>query len=123
MSSNQIPLQTIEANDGLPTSGGSTLPHPRPQRTSTNIAKKYWQNAIKAYHLDRYRFRGFEMLHLLSIQYYERELCRMEWDICTNDGIAPAEEADKLRKIRSLLKEYSKWKLAVTVLQILASCH
>jgi len=109
MSASDIALTNLQPNAAeLARKNIPAAPQQSPRHTSAFIAKKYWVNAKKAYHLDRYRFKGFEMLHLLSLQYYEKELCRMEHDMCLHNGIGAAEEETKLEKLRTLLKEYGE---------------
>lgn len=48
----------------------------------------------------------FEALHALSLQYYQRDLCRFAYKLEINGGIKPEEEENELKILRNLLREY-----------------
>ena len=61
-----------------------------------------WLKAADTYYFDRYTFKSFESLHVLSILYYERELCKISAELVRNNnaGLQP----EKLPELRELLR-------------------
>ncbi|KAF2094139.1 hypothetical protein NA57DRAFT_80556 [Rhizodiscina lignyota] len=76
--------------------------------TKYHNGNSVWQTAKDIYYTDRYRFKGFEALHVLSVQYYQRDLCRLEHKFVCSGGIDPKDEAEQLKSLRSLLKDYAE---------------
>jgi hypothetical protein len=76
-------------------------------------ARTLWRTARNNYYHDEYSVRGFESLHMLSIRYYERDLCRFSRELLRfeNGGINPEKEEETLDELRKLLQNYSKMRV------------
>jgi hypothetical protein len=72
--------------------------------------RELWLRAREIYYHDQYSFKSFEALHVLSILYYERELCRISAGLVRdgNPGLSQPEEAKKLERIRELLSGHGR---------------
>ncbi|MCJ1251295.1 hypothetical protein MMC30_008527, partial [Trapelia coarctata] len=72
-------------------------------------AGRHFEEAREIYHSDQFECRGFEILQLLSIGYYQRDLCLLARNIMIQGGIKAADdakEADEIKKMRDLLTGY-----------------
>lgn len=67
--------------------------------------RELWQKATEIYYHDQYSFKSFEALHVLSILYYERELCRISAGLVRDGkpGLSQSEEKEELERLRELL--------------------
>ncbi|MCJ1476109.1 hypothetical protein MMC13_004774 [Lambiella insularis] len=75
------------------------------------LAEKYFREAREIYHSDRYERRGFEILQLLSIGYYQRDLSLLARKLVKANGIKGLdknEEIATLIEMRRLLKGYTE---------------
>lgn len=66
-----------------------------------------WEAAREAYYRDRYWFKSFESLRILSIKQYERELCRLEVELIRRQVNSQSDhkwDDEILRRIRELLR-------------------
>ncbi|OCK77020.1 hypothetical protein K432DRAFT_428319 [Lepidopterella palustris CBS 459.81] len=76
-------------------------------QSSTLSWQTEWNDAVHCYLYDEYQFNGFEALHVLSIQEYQRDLCRIEHEIVLERGFNRDRPNQKtLDQIREILKKY-----------------